>query len=146
MLPRMALLRALGAFALLAVACNRSSSPADAYRQFAAAVREGRADLAWTLLSEKSRAALDADARAAAARAPGIVPPRGEDLVLGDSAFRSRAVKSAIVVRESEGAALVAVEVEGEGRREVELVREGGVWRVVIPADALAGDRGGQAR
>jgi hypothetical protein len=30
---------------------------------------------------------------------------------------------------------VVAVEVEGEPSREVTLVREGGVWRVVVPFD-----------
>lgn len=141
----MSLLRTLGALTLLALACNRSSGPADTYRQFATAVREGRADLAWSLLSEGSRATLDAEARAVAARAPGTVPARGRDLVLGDAAFRSPPVKSAIVVRESQDAAVVAVAVEGEEKREVELVREGGAWRVVIPAGG-AGERGGQAR
>jgi hypothetical protein len=139
-------LRAFGAFVLLALACSRPAGPAETYRLFATAARDGRSDVAWTLLSEGSRAALDAAARDAAARAPGIVPPRGQDLVLGDSAFRSPPLKSALVVRESADAALVAVEVEGAGKHEVEMVREDGAWRVVIPPAALAGERGGQAR
>jgi len=41
-----------------------------------------------------------------------------------------------VVLRESRDAAVVAVEEEGgEGAREVPLVREGGVWRVVLPFD-----------
>jgi hypothetical protein len=142
---RMGFPRVFGFFVLVVLACSRPSGPAETYRQFAAAVRDGRSDLAWTLLSEQSRAALDAAARDAAARAPGIVPPRGQDLVLGDSAFRSPPLKSAIVVRESADAALVAVEVEGAGKREVELRREDGAWRVVIPPAALAGEHGGHA-
>lgn len=138
--------RAFAAAALLfALACKRPPGPADAYRQFAAAVREGRSDVAWEHLSKGSRAALDAEARALAARAPGVVPARGQDLVLGDAAFRSPPVKSAVVVRESADAAVVAVEVAGEAKREVELVREDGAWRVVIPPAALRGRGGGQA-
>jgi hypothetical protein len=142
----MPLARALGALVLLlALACSRPPGPAETYRKFAAAVRDGRSDVAWALLSEKSRAALDAAARDASARAPGIVPPRGQDLVLGDSAFLSPPLKSAIVSRESADAAVVAVEVEGAAKRDVELVREGAAWRVVIPPAALARERGGQA-
>ncbi|HYG70492.1 MAG TPA: hypothetical protein VD838_22640 [Anaeromyxobacteraceae bacterium] len=141
----MSFARILSFLAVLVLACGRPAGPAETYRQFAAAVRQGRADVAWTLLSKESRAALDAAARETARRAPGVVPPSGAGLVIGDSAFGSRPLKSALVARESEDRAVVVAEVEGEGKREVALVREDGAWRVVIPPEALAGEGGGQA-
>ena len=72
-----------------------------------------------------------------AARAPpGLIPASGKELVLGDLAGEAARLRAATVVRETGDAAVVAVEVEGvPGAREVSLVREGGVWRVVLPSD-----------
>lgn len=113
--------------------CRRDVGPAERYAAFAAAARKGEADQVWAMLSERSREALDARARALAARAPGVVAGSGRQLVLGDLAPRARRPSSVTVVRESPDAAVVAVEVEGEPAREVKLVRERGEWRVVLP-------------
>jgi hypothetical protein len=131
------------ALALLAVAalaalpaCRRDVGPADRYRAFAAAARDGKADDVWAMLSEQSRAELDRRAKALAARAPpGVLAGAGRELVLGDLSALARRPTSVVVVRESREAAVVAVEVEGQPAREVTLVREGGVWRVVVPFD-----------
>jgi hypothetical protein len=118
------------------IGCRRPAGPAETYRAFAAAVRGGDVDAVWSRLSERSRAALDARAKAAAARAGGVVPASGKDLVLGDLAYEAPRLKSVTVLRESPDAAVLSVEVEGTpGGREVSLVRESGVWRVVLPFD-----------
>jgi hypothetical protein len=132
------MLRALAAFlalALLLPACRKVDGPEETYRAFASAAREGDAATAWSLLSEASRAALDARARALAARAPpGALPATGRDLVLGDLAPSAPRIEKALVVRESRDAAVVAVTVAGAAApEEVSLVREGGAWRVVLP-------------
>lgn len=114
--------------------CRRDVGPAERYGAFAAAARKGEADEVWSMLSERSRQALDARARALAAQAPpGVIAGSGRQLVLGNLAQRARPPVSVTVVRESRDAAVVAVEMEGEPAREVSLVREGGQWRVVLP-------------
>jgi hypothetical protein len=140
-------LRLLALLAVAVLSCGRRDGPAETYRAFATAAREGRADVVWSLLSERSRASLDARAHELARAAPpGTVSASGVDLVLGDGAFRAPKVKSAIVLRESGDAAVVAVELEGGERRDVELVREGEGWKVVIPPAALGAAPGGQGR
>lgn len=137
MLLRRMPLRALALLLALLLAspgCRRDLGPAERYAAFAAEARDGDADAVWSMLSTSSREALDARARALAARVPpGVVAASGRQLVLGDLAPRARRPRSVTVVRESRDAAVVAVEVEGQGVREVALVREGGVWRVVVP-------------
>jgi hypothetical protein len=137
-MPRLALplLLALAALA----GCRRSAGPAEAYRAFAAAARSRDSDAAntvWSMLSERSRAALEARASEVARTAPaGVVPPSGKDLVLGNLSVAAPRLRSAVVLRESREAAVIAVEEEGRpGAREVSLVREAGVWRVVLPFD-----------
>jgi hypothetical protein len=124
----------------LTLACRRAQGPAEQYRAFAAAARAGDADAVWSMLSERSRAALDARAREVAARAPsGVLSSSGRDLVLGDPSASARRLASVVVTRESRDAALLAVRVEDAGEpREVSLVREGGGWRVVLPGAAPA--------
>jgi hypothetical protein len=124
------------ALALLfaSTACRRDVGPAERYSAFAAAARDGDEDAVWSMLSAKTREALEARARALAARVPsGVVSASGKQLVLGDLAPRARRPSSVVVVRESRDAAVVAVETEGEGSREASLVREDGAWRVVVP-------------
>jgi len=132
--PLAALLAVLLAATLLP-GCRRASGPDETYRAFARAAREGDAATVWSLLSERSRAELDARAKALAASAPpGALPAGGRDLVLGDLAPSAPPVEKALVVRESRDAAVVAVTVAGGGEpEEVSLVREGGAWRVVLP-------------
>jgi hypothetical protein len=125
------------AAALATSGCRRTAGPVETYRAFAAAARAGDADGVWTRLSASSRDALEARAREVAARAPaGVIPASGKELVLGDLAAQAPRLRAATVLRESRVAAVLAVEVEGAaGAREVSLVREGGVWRVVLPFD-----------
>lgn len=119
--------------AVALAACSRPEGPAESYRRFAAAARAGDADAVWSMLSERSRAALDARASELSARAaPGVIPPSGRELVLGDQAARAPRLRAAVVVRESADTAVVRVEDEAGGAGEVTLAREGGAWRVVL--------------
>jgi hypothetical protein len=123
------------AFVLVAaLACARATQdrPDAAYVAFARAVAERDADRAFALLSSDTQAWLDARAKAVAAAAPGVVPPSGRALLLGDASLAPPPLGEAVVVREAKDRALVAVAEDGGARREVELVREGG-WRVRIP-------------
>ncbi len=126
----------LAAAALAASACRGDRGPADAYRAFTAAVHDGKADDAWALLSERSRAELDRRAREVAAQAPpGVVAASGRATVLGDVSAVAPRPTSVVVVRESRDAAVLSVETDGSPAREVTLVRQGGVWRVDVPFD-----------
>jgi hypothetical protein len=134
---RTAVALALLAAALTTGGCRRPAGPAETYRAFAAAARAGDADGVWGRLSARSREVLDARAKEVAARAPaGVIPASGKELVLGDLAAQAARLRAATVLRESRDAAVLSVEVEGAAEaREVSLVREGGVWRVVLPFD-----------
>jgi len=120
---------------LATTSCRRAQGPADQYRAFVAAARAGDAEQVWSMLSEPSRALLDARAKEVAGRAPaGVIATSGRDLVLGDLSARTARVESVVVSRESRDAAVLAVRVEGRpDPEEVSLVREGGAWRVVLP-------------
>jgi hypothetical protein len=135
------LLAAAAALGLLATtSCREPEGPADRYRVFAAAARAGDVETVWSMLSEDSRAKLDARAKELSARAaPGVLPGSGKDLVLGSLASTAPPLESVVVVRESRNEAVVAVKTAGGGEaREVTLVREGGTWRVILPAAAGA--------
>jgi len=125
--------RALAALALaaaLVAGCARGEgSPEAAYRAFVRAVGDRDVDRAWGLLSTDTRAWLDERARGAAARAPGIVPASGKELLLGDAALTARPLTAVVLRRESRDRAVLQVTEEGERPQEVELVREQG-WRV----------------
>jgi hypothetical protein len=120
--------------ALLAAGC-RSSGPAETYRVFAHAVREGDARTAWSLLSERSRADLDARAKRLAGETGGVVPESGAALLVGDASLQSPRLVSVAVVRESADAAELEVAVVGGEPRKVTMARETGGWRVVLPSD-----------
>jgi hypothetical protein len=126
--------RLLALVAAVALACSRPpAAPDAAYRELVAAVRARDAEAAWSLLSTSTRAWLDARAKAAAARAPRVVPASGKELLLGSAAATVRAPHSILVVRESADRAVLQVtEAEGEPPREVTLVKEGR-WRVELP-------------
>ncbi len=133
-------MRRLVPIALLAAACARDLGPDQAYRSLVQAVQERDADKAWALLSRASQKRLDERARAAAARAPGVVPASGRQLLIGDAALGARRVTSIVVLRESGDRAVLRVEVEGGPSREVTLVREGR-WRVELPDAGSAPER-----
>ena len=120
------------AAAVLAACAQREGSPEAAYRAFVRAVADRDGERAWALLSKDTQAWLDTRAREAAAHAPGVVPPSGRELLLGDAARAARPIVEVIVRRESRDSAVVEVKEEGGATREVELVREQG-WRVRLP-------------
>src|SRR6266542_4308880 len=77
----------------LALACHRAGERPDAaYRAFARAVAERDADRAYALLSSDTQAWLEARAKSAAASAPGVVPPSGRSLLLGDASLAPRSL------------------------------------------------------
>ena len=120
--------------ALLATACRAPENPAQRYERFAQAARDGDVGAVWAMLSKASQDRI----RARGKELEGGKPVPGVDLgpaslVLGDLAPTAPKVKKATVVRESQGQAVVAVEVEGGERGEVTLVREGKDWKVVLP-------------
>jgi hypothetical protein len=131
---------ALLAVLLAASGCRRPPGPVETYRAFSAAAHArgpDAADAVWGMLAARSREALDARAKELAERAPrGVVPASGKDLVLGNLALQAPRIRSAVVLRESPDAAVLSVEEVGSTRaREVSLVREAGVWRVLLPFD-----------
>jgi hypothetical protein len=123
----------LAAGCLLLGACRRPQDPATTYRVFAYATRTGDEDAAWSMLSARSQAVLDARAREVAARSGSAVPATGKDLLLGDAPAAAPRIRSALTVRESADAAVVRVEAEGAAPADVTLVRERGRWKVLLP-------------
>jgi hypothetical protein len=130
-MPRMRLATFL-LISLLLACVAREGSPDLACRALARAVAERDSERAWALLSSDTQAWLEARAKKVAAAAPGVVPPSGEQLLLGTASRKSRPIGSVLVLRESRDRAVVEVAEEGGEKHEVELVREGG-WRVRIP-------------
>ncbi len=116
----------------LSPACARDLGPEAAYRSFLKAVADRDADRAWNLLSRASQKRLDERARAAAAQAPGVVPPSGRQLLLGDAALQARPAAAVALVSQTGQRAVLRVEVQGAPPREVTLVHEGR-WRVELP-------------
>ncbi|HET9595276.1 MAG TPA: hypothetical protein VFP65_06835 [Anaeromyxobacteraceae bacterium] len=131
---RRALALAAALLALAPGACaRRDAAPDVAYRAFARAVSERDGERAWSMLSADTQAWLEARARAAAQAAPGVVPPSARQLLIGDAALAARPLASALTLRESADRAVVEVTLQGGEKREAELVREGGSWRVRLP-------------
>jgi hypothetical protein len=124
---------ALGAALALAACAPRDTPPDAVYRAFARAASERDAAAAWPLLSARTRAWLDARARAAAAEAPGLLSPSGQRLLFGDAAARARPLKEIAVLRSDAGRAELRVADAGGAVAEVVLVREGGGWRIDLP-------------
>jgi len=122
----------LASLIALTPACARELGPEAAYRSFLKAVAERDADRAWNLLSQASQKRLDERARAAAARAPGVVAPSGRQLLLGDAALQARPAATVAVLSQTDRRAVLRVDVEGAPSREVALVHEGR-WRVELP-------------
>jgi hypothetical protein len=128
-------LAALGVALLLAVpACQQDLPPDAAYRALVRAMSERDEKAAWDLLSSATRARLEAQARVAAAAAPGVVPPNARALLAGDAPLAVLPPTSITVVESGPERALLRVEAPGAKPQDVVLVRERGGWRVDLPA------------
>jgi hypothetical protein len=88
---------------------------------------------AWNLLSAATQKRLDDRARVAAAAAPGVVPPSGRAMLVGDASLGVLPPTSITGVGEAPDRAVLRVEAPGTPARDVVLVREGGAWRVDLP-------------
>src|SRR6266550_2844921 len=95
--------------AILLVAACRGATPDGAYRAFAKAASERDGDVAWGLLSAKAKEVLKERAKAAAARAPGVVTDDPKLLLLGPTAAAVKPLRSVLVVKESGDAAVLKV-------------------------------------
>ena len=127
-------LAALGVALFLAIpACQRDRPPDAAYRDLVRAMSERDEEAAWDLLSSATRGRLEERARAAAAAAPGVVPPSARAQLAGDAALAVLPPTSIVVVEVGPDRALLRVEAPGAEPGEVVLVREGGGWRVDLP-------------
>jgi hypothetical protein len=124
---------ALGGALALAACAPRDPPPDAVYRAFARAASERDAAAAWPLLSARTRAWLDARARAAAARAPALLPASPQRLLFGDAAGTARPLREIEVLRRDAGRAELRVADAGGAVAEVVLVREGGGWRIDLP-------------
>ena len=100
----------------------------------AVAISERDEKAAWDLLSSATRARLEAQARVAAAAAPGVVPSSARALLAGDAPLAVLPPTSITVVESGPERALLRVEAPGAKPQEVVLVRERGGWRVDLPA------------
>jgi hypothetical protein len=124
---------ALGAALALAGCAPQDPAPDAVYRAFARAAAERDAAAAWPLLSSRTRAWIEARARAAADRAPGLVPPSGQRLLFGDAAGPARPVKEIEVLRRDAERAELRLTEAGGATASVLLVREEGRWRLDLP-------------
>ena len=128
-------LATLGLALLLAVpACQRDLPPDAAYRALVRAISERDEEAAWNLLSSATRQRLEAQARVAAAAAPGVVPASARALLAGDAGLAVLPPTSIAVQESGPDRAILRVEAPGTKPQEVVLVRERGGWRVDLPA------------
>jgi hypothetical protein len=131
--------RLLALSLLAAAGCHRypDDTPADAYRSLLAAVQREDDARALALLSERSRTVLTARVQQLARDSGGTLRPSPGDFLIPD---RRPPAPGAVVVRsEDGGTAVLAVTLQGSVQ-EVTVVREGGHWRVSIPALEKSGD------
>jgi hypothetical protein len=126
-------LAALAAAALLLpVACTRDLGPEATYRALTRAVADRDEGAAWALLSRSTQRWLENRAREAARAAPGVVAPGARQLLLGDAALTVAPPSVIELVRNDGKVAVLRVRSPGGAPAEVELVREGGAWKVDI--------------
>lgn len=112
----------------------RDLAPEAAYQAFARAAAERDAEAGWALLSRPSRERLDARARAAAARAPGVVAESGQRLLFGDAALGVHPPREVKLLRHDADRVTLRVVDAGGAAGEVQMVREEGAWRLELPA------------
>jgi hypothetical protein len=115
-------------------ACQRDLPPDATYRALVRAVAERDEAAAWNLLSSATQKRLEEKARVAAAAAPGVVPASARAMLVGDASLSVRPPTAIGVVGGSADRTVLRVEAPGTAPRDVVLVREGGAWRVELPA------------
>ena len=125
------------AAALVAVlpACQRELPPDAAYRALVRAAADRDEAAAWNLLSSATRRRLEERAREAAAAAPGVVPASARSMLVGDASLGVRPPTSITALAVGPDRAVLHVEAPDSPARDVVLVREGGAWRVDLPAE-----------
>lgn len=122
---------------LLAACAPDVGEPAGAYRRFSDALRQGDGDLAWSLLSDDTRSALDASARRISEATARDKPMTGRQLAFSQPLMLQRRIARIETVEQSSDRARISVVDDAGGRTDVALVREQGGWRVDL-TDVLA--------
>jgi hypothetical protein len=115
-------------------ACQRDLPPDATYRALVRAAAERDETAAWNLLSSATQKRLEERAREAAAAAPGVVPASARSMLVGDASLGVRPPSSITGVEVGPDRAVLRVEAPDSPTRDVVLVREGGAWRVELPA------------
>jgi hypothetical protein len=116
-------------------ACQRDLPPDATYRALVRAAAERDETAAWNLLSSATQKRLEERARVAAAAAPGVVPASARSMLVGDASLGVRPPSSITGVDVGPDRAVLRVEAPDSPTRDVVLVREGGAWRVELPAE-----------
>jgi hypothetical protein len=114
----------------IAAACHAPAQPDDAFRAFVGAVASHQSDLAWSLISRDSQAAMTAAAQKVTASVPkGEFPSDPKAMLFGEDASLARPVTSLRVLDQSADSARVEV-VTGTESHTVHMVREDGRWKL----------------
>ncbi len=132
--PRAALAALAAALVAVLPACQRDLPPDATYRALVRAAAERDETAAWNLLSSATQKRLEERARVAAAAAPGVVPASARSMLVGDASLGVRPPSSITGVEVGPDRAVLRVEAPDSPTRDVVLVREGGAWRVELPA------------
>lgn len=130
-MPRLRLGLALSLLA--GAACQRATPPDVAFRAFVKAAGDRDSDGAWAMLSHQTQASFTDFAKAAAAKAPGVVTSDPKLMLFGDAMQQVHQVKSVAILKEEAERAVLKVEDEGGRADEVTMVKEAGKWKVEIP-------------
>jgi hypothetical protein len=131
--------RLLALLLLAAAGCHRfpDDTPVEAYRSLLSAVQRDEDARALALLTERSRAVLTARAEELARASGGTLHPAPMDLLVADP---KPPAAGQLSVRSDDGRTAVLAVTSRGSVEEVHLVREGGHWRIVIPALEKSGD------
>jgi len=132
--PRAALAALAAALVAVLPACQRDLPPDATYRALVRAAAERDETAAWNLLSSATQKRLEERARVAAAAAPGVVPASARSMLVGDASLGVRPPSSITGIEVGPDRAVLRVEAPDSPTRDVVLVREGGAWRVELPA------------